>query len=115
MTAEELAADLDVPVRTVRALLGDFEAAGLIAPRGDDKLDGFQLGRAAESITVAQLLTALRGSAETALRRVADDPPLCELFEELNGELGRLLRERTLAQLAKGEARRGVDRARSAG
>jgi membrane protein len=104
VTAEELASGLDVPVRTVRALLDDFERAGLVAPRGDDKLDGFQLGRAAESISVAELLTALRGPAEAALRRVSGDPPLCALFDELDSELGRLLRERSLAQLAQGDA-----------
>jgi membrane protein len=102
LTAEELAGGLDVPVRTVRALLGDLEAAGLVAPRGDDKLDGYQLGRAAESIPVSELLTALRGPADAALRRVSGDPPLCALFEQLDDELGRMLRERTLAALATG-------------
>ncbi|MEB2343246.1 MAG: YihY family inner membrane protein [Deltaproteobacteria bacterium] len=103
LTAEELANDLDVPVRTVRSILDDFERAGVVAPRGDDKLDGFQLGRAAESIRVAELLSALRGPADAALRRVASDPPLATLFHELEGELGRLLRERSLAELAAGD------------
>lgn len=116
LTAEELATDLDVPVRTIRSLLDDFERAGLVAPRGDDKLDGFQLGRAAESIGVTELLTALRGPADAALRRVASDPPLCELFSELDGELGRLLRERTLADLAAAPpAPASVDRIRRGG
>lgn len=103
LTAEALANDLDVPVRTVRSILDDFERAGVVAPRGDDKLDGFQLGRAAESIRVAELLSALRGPADAALRRVASDPPLATLFHELEGELGRLLRERSLAELAAGD------------
>lgn len=107
-TAEQLAAELDVPVRTVRALLGRLEAAGLVAPRGDDKLDGYQLGRAAESIGVAEVLTALRGAPDAALRRVAGDPPLRALFEELEAELGPLLRERSLAALAEDGAP-GVD------
>jgi len=114
-TAEGLAADLDVPVRTVRALLDDLERAGLVAPCGGDKLDGFQLGRAAESIPVSELLIALRGPADAALRRVAGDPPLCALFAELDGELGRLLRERSLAEIAAGEPARSVDPARAAG
>jgi len=108
VTAEDLASGLDVPVRTVRALLDDLERAGLVAPRGDDKLGGYQLGRAAESISVAELLAALRGPADAALRRVAGDPPLCALFSELEGELGRLLRERSLADLAAGDAVRSV-------
>ena len=111
-TAEQLAAELDVPVRTVRSLLGRLEAAGIVAPRGDDKLDGYQLGRAAESIAVAEVLTALRGAPDAALRRVAGDPPLRALFDELETELGPLLRQRSLAALAEGGATRDVDPAR---
>lgn len=104
LTAEDLAEELDVPVRTVRSLLDDLERAGLVAPRGDQRSDGFQLGRAAECITIDELLTALRGPADAALRRVGSDPPLCALFERLQDEIGALLRERTLAQLADGSA-----------
>lgn len=98
-TAEELAEELDVPVRTVRALLGDLERAGLVAPRGDDKLDGYQLGRAAESIPVATVLGALRGPADHALGRIARDRSLCLLFAAVDAQIGSLLRERTLADL----------------
>lgn len=114
-TAEALAGALDVPVRTVRSLLGDLETAGLVAPRGDDKLDGCQLGRAAESITVADLLQALRGPNEDALRRVAADPALHSLLEEIGGELRPLLQTRTLADLVAAEERRDVDRPGRAG
>jgi len=114
MTAEDLAGALDVPVRTVRALLGDFEAAGLVAPRGDDRLDGCQLGRASERITVADLLEALRGSNEDALRRVAADPALSALLEQVGNQVRPLLEERTLADLAAAEPRAGVDRPRGA-
>jgi membrane protein len=101
MTATELAQDLDVPVRTVRSLLGDLERAGIIASRGDDKEDGgCQLGRSAESVPVSEVLAALRGSDEEALRRVASDPPLCALLQEVSRGVGPLLRERTLADLA---------------
>jgi membrane protein len=93
LTAEDLAEELDV------------ERAGLVAPRGDQRSDGYQLGRAAECITIDELLTALRGPADAALRRVSGDPPLCALFEALQDEIGALLRERTLAQLADGTAR----------
>jgi membrane protein len=115
MTAEELAGALDVPVRTVRSLLGELEAAGLVAPRGDDRLDGCQLGRAAETITVAELLTALRGANEDALRRVAADPALCALLEEIGSEVRPLLEGRTLADLAGDGSRGGVDRPGRAG
>lgn len=108
MTAEGLAERLDVPVRTVRALLGDLERAGLVAPRGDDKLDGYQLGRAAERIPVAEVLQALRGPADAALRRIASDAPLCALYAEVDLRVGPLLRERTLADLMEAGVERGA-------
>lgn len=98
-TAEELADALDIPVRTVRALLRAFEEAGLVAPRGDPKLDGYQLGRAAESISVGALLCALRGSEEAARHRIAGNPALQTLFDDLDAAAGPIFRERTLADL----------------
>lgn len=99
-TAEELADALDVPVRTVRAVLRALEEAGLVTPRGDPKLDGFQLGRAAESITPGDVLAALRGPEEAAQRRFAGDPSLEALSREMTAELRPLLHERTLSALA---------------
>ncbi|HSJ99408.1 MAG TPA: YhjD/YihY/BrkB family envelope integrity protein, partial [Myxococcota bacterium] len=113
--AEHLASELDVPVRTVRSLLGRLETAGVVAPRGDDKLDGYQLGRAAESITVAEVLTALRGAPDGALRRVAAVPPLRDLLATVETQLGPLLGQRSLAELAEGGGARSVDPARTAG
>ncbi len=99
-TAEELADTLDVPVRTVRAVLRALEEAGLVTTRGDPKQDGFQLGRAAESITPGDVLAALRGPEEAARRRFAGDPGLAALSREMAAELRPLLHERTLADLA---------------
>lgn len=114
-TAEALAAELDVPVRTVRALLHRLDDAGVVARRGDDKLDGYQLGRAAERISVAEVLAALRGPADRALRRVAGDPPLRELFASLEAQVGPLLRERSLAELARDDPTSRVDHTGAAG
>lgn len=99
-TAEELADALDVPVRTVRAVLRALEEAGLVTPRGDPKLDGFQLGRAAENITAGDILAALRGPEEAAHRRFAGDPNLEALSRDLESELRPILHGRTLADLA---------------
>jgi membrane protein len=100
-TAEELADALDVPVRTVRSVLAAFEAAGLVAPRGDPERDGFQLGRAAEAIHVGHVLVALRGPQESARRRVAGDPDLHALFCEVETKLRPILYGRTLAVFTK--------------
>ncbi len=99
-TAEELADALDVPVRTVRSVLRAFEETGLVAPRGDPKLDGFQLGRAAEAISAGDVLAALRGSEDGARRRFAGDACLEALFRDLEEKLRPILHERTLADLA---------------
>jgi len=99
VTAEHLADALDVPVRTVRGVLTDLEAAGLVAPRGDAKLDGYQLARAAESIGVDDVLHALRGSAEEASAQVRSDKPVRALLGDLERAERHALRERTLADL----------------
>jgi len=88
-----------VPVRTVRGVLTDLEAAGLVAPRGDAKLDGYQLARAAESIGVDDVLHALRGSAEEASAQVRSDKPVRALLGDLERAERHALRERTLADL----------------
>ena len=99
VTAEHLADALDVPVRTVRGVLAELEAAGLVSPRGDAKLDGYQLARAAESIGVDDVLQALRGSAEEASAQVRSDQPVRALLGDLERAERNALRERTLADL----------------
>ncbi|MCX5739889.1 MAG: YihY/virulence factor BrkB family protein, partial [Proteobacteria bacterium] len=44
ITDEALAGELDVPVRTVRAILADLEAGGIVSLRGADERDVYQLG-----------------------------------------------------------------------
>jgi membrane protein len=63
-TADRLADALDVPVRTVRDLCSELVAAGVASTTGGDREGGYQLGRAAERITVQDVLAALRGSLE---------------------------------------------------
>jgi DNA-binding IscR family transcriptional regulator len=84
----------------VRAVLRAFEEAGLVTPRGDPQLDGFQLGRAAENITPGDVLSALRGPEDLAKRRFAGDPTLEALSRDIAAELRPLLYERSLADLA---------------
>ncbi len=63
-TADELARELDVPVRTVRDLCSELITAGIAAPHGTDKEGGYQLGRAADGVTVLDVLGALRGELD---------------------------------------------------
>ena len=102
VTAEHLADALDVPVRTVRGVLAELETAGLVAPRGDARLDGYQLARAAESIGVDDVLRALRGSPEEVSTQVRSDKPVRALLADLERGERSALRDRTLADLAAG-------------
>jgi membrane protein len=81
-TEDALSEALRVPVRTVRAVLADLEAAGLVAALAPAGRAAWQLGRPAERILVADLLAALRGAREVA----GGDPALA-------GAVGQLLAE----------------------
>jgi membrane protein len=83
-TADALAEALDVPVRTVRAVLADLEQAGVVTTQGAvEKEGGFQLGRPAESIPVTEVVRALRGVRE----RAAGDPDVSAAVDGVVGEL----------------------------
>jgi membrane protein len=97
--AATLAEALDVPVRSVRSILADLEGAGIIAPRGDPEREGFQLGRAAEGIPIAEVLEALRGSRAAAPQIAVVGAPVGALLEETDRRTAETLGERTLADL----------------
>ncbi len=83
-TADRLAEALDVPVRTVRAVLEDLERAGIVAARGAvDEDGGYQLGRPAEAIPVTDVIAALRGVRE----KTRGDPEVSAAVEGVLGEL----------------------------
>ena len=61
-TAAELADALDVPVRTVRDVLGHLESAKIVSSGGERQKEGcFQLARPAERIELLYVMRALRG------------------------------------------------------
>jgi len=83
-TSEALAEALDVPVRTVRAVLAELERAGIVAPRGSaEEAGAFQLGRSAEMIPVTEVVAALRGGREKS----GGDPDVSRVVEGVLGEL----------------------------
>lgn len=99
ITDEVIAGELDVPVRTVRAILGDLEADGIVSVRGANRRDAYQLGRAADAISIAQVLEALRGRSMPAGRESQSDPSVRALVAELERATEKALDERTLADL----------------
>lgn len=77
---------LDVPVRTVRDLLGRLESAGIVAELGGEGRAGtYQLGRPADRIRVADVLAALRGARATP----QGEPELGKLVTEVFAEIDR--------------------------
>jgi membrane protein len=66
LDAEALSEDLDVPVRAVRDVAERLLAHGILSLRAGDGAEGYQLGRPAERIRVADVLAALRGEREHA-------------------------------------------------
>jgi membrane protein len=100
ITDEVLAGELDVPVRTVRAILGDLEAGGIVSVRGADGRDAYQLGRAAEAISIAQVLEALRGGSAPLGRESPADHSVRALVADVERGIEEALDERTLADLA---------------
>ncbi len=102
ITDEAIAGELDVPVRTVRAILTDLEAGGIVSLRSDDEADVYQLGRAAEAISIAQVFEALRGPFAPPGRDSATDPAVRALVGDVERGVTDALGKRTLADLADG-------------
>jgi membrane protein len=66
---DQLSEHLDVPVRTVRDVVGQLEKAGILTPVADPDRSGvWQLARPADRVRVADVIEALRGPRETPLR-----------------------------------------------
>ena len=109
-TADALAEALDVPVRTVRAVLADLERAGVVAARGAvEKEGGYQLGSPAETIPVTAVVRALRGVREKATGEPGVGAAVDGVLGELEagaekGAAGRTLAD-LLAELPAREAR----------
>jgi len=102
ITDEALAGELDVPVRTVRAILADLEAGGIVSLRGAEERDVYQLGRPAESISVVQVYEALRGSSAPPIHEALHDRSVHALVADVERGVASALGDRTLADLADG-------------
>ncbi|MBW2447770.1 MAG: YihY family inner membrane protein [Deltaproteobacteria bacterium] len=95
--AEALAARLDMPVRSVRDLCSELVSAGIASPFGSDKEGGYQLGRAAERVTVLDVLGAIRGGDTE--RTTGLDPAVAQVVAELEEGASKAGGDRSLAQL----------------
>ena len=98
-TADSLATRLGAPIRIVREVLRQLEAAGIFSSRGESAAEeAVQLGQPSSRIRVIDVLTALRGKREP----VGEDPA-AELVERLLGDLDAVVADaegaQTLAEL----------------
>jgi membrane protein len=100
LTADDLARDLDVARRVVGDVLSDLELAGLVSPRGTDAREGsIQLGRPAESITVADVRAALRGPQHELPSQAGVGEIASRISHEIEAGAARGPGARTLADL----------------
>ena len=98
---EELADRLEIPLRSVRSILGDLQAAGLVSPLEERGRTRYQLGRSAERVRVTDVLNALRGP-RGGLAALDETPgPVRALLEELDHDVAERLGGRSLAELAR--------------
>ena len=92
---------LDVPEPSVRGILSDLEAAGLVAARGELKDEMYQLGRAADRIPVSAVLEALRGSRNSGVEVTELGAPIEKILAELDRQTSEVAAGCTLAELAE--------------
>jgi len=100
--ASGLADELQVPVRTVRAVAAQLVDAGILSMReaasaGQDP--GLQLGRPAEAISASDVLLAMRGERKPASKRRATAGFVEDLLAEIDGAAHKGAGDRTLADL----------------
>jgi membrane protein len=97
---DALSEQLDVPVRTVRDLIGKLQSAGvLVELGGEERLGTYQLGRPADRIRVADVLEALRGPRETPHAPPKLGKVVTEVFAQLDRESAGAAGARTLREL----------------
>ncbi|GAA2732519.1 Rrf2 family transcriptional regulator [Streptomyces nogalater] len=104
--AEEIAAVQDIPHKFLEGILGDLRRAGIVDSRRGGG-GGYRLARAAQAITVADVIRAVdgpivsvRGERPTGLAYTGTARPLLPLWIALRANVRRILEGVTLADLA---------------
>ena len=109
-TAEELSAELDVPVRALREILADLEAMRLVVPSGHGEREpGYLPASPLADTSVADILLSIRrfrsGAAQSRAGAEASGnepgPPLGAIFADLDRALVEIAGSHTLAELAR--------------
>ncbi len=99
---DALSERLDVPVRTVRALLARLGEAGLLAELGGEGRSGtWQLARPADRIRVADVIEALRGPRLTPAAEPEIAKVVTEVFARIDRETAGQAGAQTLRELVE--------------
>jgi len=98
-TADALSDTLDVPLRSVREILGELETKGILNACGGEQHGAYQLGRPAEHVRVADVLTALQGE-----RHIELGAP--EVAQQVNAILAEI--DQAAAPAAEGKSLRDL-------
>ncbi|KUN39608.1 RrF2 family transcriptional regulator [Streptomyces longwoodensis] len=104
--AESIAAAQDIPHKFLEGILGDLRRAGVVDSRRGGG-GGYRLARAAEAITVADVIRAVdgpivsvRGVRPTGLSYAGSAEPLLPLWIALRANVRRILEGVTVADIA---------------
>jgi Rrf2 family protein len=106
MTAEQIASAQQIPPKFLESILAQLRSAGLVASqRGAE--GGYQLGRPAAEISIAEVIRVLEGPIAT-VRGVRPDEleykgaavPLRDVWLELRTRMRGVLEQTTLEDLA---------------
>jgi membrane protein len=101
-----LAGELQVPVRTVRAVVAQLVDVGILSTRVEaGQEEAFQLGRPAEAITATDVLRAVRGRRKPVAGNRATGGFIAGLLDEIESAAHKGAGDRTLAELLPEVAR----------
>jgi Rrf2 family protein len=113
-TVDQLSAAQKIPHKYLESILGELRRGGLLrSQRGPD--GGYRLARAAEEISIADVIRALdgelanvRGSRPENLEYVGSAAPLQEVWIALRASERAILEQVTLAHVATGKMPKSV-------
>lgn len=98
-TADALSDSLDVPLRSVREILGELEATGILSLCGGEHQDAYQLGRPAGKVRVADVLTALKGERHVVLGSSEIARQVNQALAEIDRAAAPVAEQKTLRDL----------------
>ncbi|MET7568640.1 Rrf2 family transcriptional regulator [Streptomyces sp. NPDC005492] len=106
LKAETIATTQDIPHKFLEGILGDLRRAGIVDSRRGGG-GGYRLARAADAITVADVIRAVdgpivsvRGERPTGLSYTGTAEPLLPLWIALRANVRKILEGVTLADIA---------------